>query len=348
MFQKFGVEERKEKREVFRENPIYRILYTPLWKQRGDDLSPVEVWVEATNLACSFKEKSPVDSSQRVREAFDELCEKYSIFEMEDGEHVRRTFSEAEHSAMMVSLTAFLLLVNTYPEAKNHPYQSICKAINDVIGKIKGFEEIYEEARKNEDENESRGDFIEVADFIEEISSQKEPISRAQKAFACKAMKEFVKENENCNLSTMEDNERMLSRVNDNNAHCFQDELNLLRTHIDDKKKKQSGTIDYELLAHAIENCQSYFWANSAYAVVFCVCRDHHMISPNKSAFEEMIEKLPYNKEKKLSYTCPKGTISNAFSDNPIYGDNISTWNETNAAPRITKLRDALLKELKL
>lgn len=97
-------------------------------------------------------------------------------------------------------------------------------------------------------------------------------------------------------------------------------------------------------LAVAIENCQKYFWGNSAYAVVFCICRDLFKTSFSKTSFEEMVEGLPY--KKKRSFSCPKGTIANAFSDNHIYNENISEWDRYNPLPRITILRDELLKLL--
>ena len=103
--------------------------------------------------------------------------------------------------------------------------------------------------------------------------------------------------------------------------------------------------LDKELLARAIENCQFYFWGNSAYAVVFCICRDPYKMKISKTDFETMIEELPYTK--KRSRTCPSGTIANAFSDNPIYNDPISEW-DNRASKRIIKLRDELMRELKL
>lgn len=104
--------------------------------------------------------------------------------------------------------------------------------------------------------------------------------------------------------------------------------------------------LDKDLLARAIENCQTYFWANASYAVVFCICRDEYGTQPNKTAFEKLIEDLKY--KKKRSYKCPPGTIANAFSDNPIYNENIRDWGKYNAPERVIKLRDELLKELKL
>lgn len=106
-----------------------------------------------------------------------------------------------------------------------------------------------------------------------------------------------------------------------------------------------SKELDKDLLARAIENCQLYFWAKASYAVVFCICRDVYKMHPNKSSFEKMVESLNY--KKKRSFNCPEGTIANAFSDNPIYMEHIRDWDHK-ASERIIKLRDELMKELKL
>ena len=100
------------------------------------------------------------------------------------------------------------------------------------------------------------------------------------------------------------------------------------------------------MLVQAIENCQQYFWGNSAYAVVFCVCRDDLNMKISQSAFEKKVEELPY--KKKRDYKCSKGTIANAFSDNPIYKDNVNKWDGFNPASRIIKLRNELRNEIKL
>ncbi len=111
------------------------------------------------------------------------------------------------------------------------------------------------------------------------------------------------------------------------------------------KSKDGAREMDRVQMARAIENCQQYFWANASYAVVFCICRDEYKVKMSKSDFETMIEDLPY--KKKLSHTCPTGTIANAFSDNPIYNDPVSEW-DNKASKRIIKLRDELRRELKL
>ncbi len=132
MYRKLSIEERQVRREKYRQNPIYRILYTPLWKQRGDDLSPEDVWDEANNLAYKLKSISSDNCKIIVAEEFDDLCERYSSFQVENDDIIRRTYTQAEHSAMMVSLTAFLLLANIYPEVKGHPYLKVCQSLTDV------------------------------------------------------------------------------------------------------------------------------------------------------------------------------------------------------------------------
>ena len=109
-----------------------------------------------------------------------------------------------------------------------------------------------------------------------------------------------------------------------------------------EKKTQLSG----ECLARAIENCQEYFWGNSAYAVLFCVCRDDYDENGNKSLFEQRLQKLPYKKS--LTFYCHTRSISNAFSNNPVYNEHIDTWESFNPLPRIIKLRDAIRHELKL
>lgn len=113
----------------------------------------------------------------------------------------------------------------------------------------------------------------------------------------------------------------------------------------------KNGTIgrkklNLKKLACAIENCQKYFWGNSSYGVVFCVCRDDYEVDMSQTDFERLIEGLPY--KKKRDHTCPTGTIANAFSNNPIFSEDVSKWEDYNPMKRIIKLLNELRNELKL
>jgi hypothetical protein len=253
MYRKLSIEERQARREKYRQNPIYRILYTPLWKQRGDDLSPEDVWDEANNLAYKLKSISSDNCKIIVAEEFDDLCERYSSFQVENDDIIRRTYTQAEHSAMMVSLTAFLLLANIYPEVKGHPYLKVCQSLTDVACNINGYTEIYEEARAIEDEYESHGEFIEVADFIEQIALRDTPLSSSEITFAHKVLGQIVDENRFVHIDTMKDNERIISRVSDMNGHCFQPEVDQIRDIIRKVEGDDSERLEYENIIFAKE-----------------------------------------------------------------------------------------------
>ncbi len=109
------------------------------------------------------------------------------------------------------------------------------------------------------------------------------------------------------------------------------------------EKEKGKKELTKEILARSIENCQEYFWANSAYAVPYCICRDDFKMTISYADFEDLLEKLPFKKDIRK---CPAGTIANAFSDNPIFNEHIDTWEKFKPMTRIIKLRDALRKEL--
>ena len=110
---------------------------------------------------------------------------------------------------------------------------------------------------------------------------------------------------------------------------------------VSDKKE-----LSAKQLARAIENCQEYFWAKSAYAVLFCLLRDECKKELSQAGFERMVVALPYKKE--LDYVCSTGTIANAFSDNAIYTFPISKWEMEGAPERIMMLLKQLRKELQL
>lgn len=100
-----------------------------------------------------------------------------------------------------------------------------------------------------------------------------------------------------------------------------------------------------EQLARAIEACYAFFWANSAHAVLFCLLRDQYGMADNMSQFEAWVERLPY--VGKRSYTCPKGTVVNAFSNNPVFKLPIDKW-EGKASRRALKLLEELRARLEL
>lgn len=94
-----------------------------------------------------------------------------------------------------------------------------------------------------------------------------------------------------------------------------------------------------ERLARAIEAVQSFFWAQSAWAVVYCVCRDHLEMTDNMSEFERMVAGLPFTKR---AVECPEGTVRKAVMRNEFMNYPLHRWPEG----RASKLAEKLVEKL--
>ena len=102
--------------------------------------------------------------------------------------------------------------------------------------------------------------------------------------------------------------------------------------------------LSHEELAKAVAAVQSYMWGASAYAVLFCECRDHRGYPNNKSQFEREVDAIA--QELRLSWGCKPGTLSDAFSDNPYYNNKVEKWKENGAKDRSLILLEKFQKEL--
>ena len=98
-------------------------------------------------------------------------------------------------------------------------------------------------------------------------------------------------------------------------------------------------SLNKERLARAIEAVQSFFWAQSSWAVVYCVCRDHLEMTDNMSEFERMVEALPFAKR---VVECPAGTVRKAFINNDYLRYATDRWPEGRARLLAGKLLEAL------
>lgn len=100
-----------------------------------------------------------------------------------------------------------------------------------------------------------------------------------------------------------------------------------------------------EQVADAIEKSQSLFWAQSAWAVVFCVCRDYLGMTDNMTEFERYVKKLPFTRQ--LPYGCPEGTIQTTLKNNPYMKLSIDKWQNNGGKERAVRLAENLARELK-
>ena len=97
-----------------------------------------------------------------------------------------------------------------------------------------------------------------------------------------------------------------------------------------------------EHLARAIESVQSFFWAQSAWAVVYCVCRDHLKMSDNMTEFERMVETMPLRAG---VCSCPLGTVRKTVLRNDFMRYPIHRWPEGRASKLAQKLIEKLAEE---
>lgn len=92
-------------------------------------------------------------------------------------------------------------------------------------------------------------------------------------------------------------------------------------------------------LVKAVEECLPYFWAQSSWAVVYCVCRDEFDVPDNMSEFEKRIHALEFTK---TVYNCPSGTIQKALSNNEYMKKPIAKWDDGRARKLAMELKSFL------
>ena len=99
-------------------------------------------------------------------------------------------------------------------------------------------------------------------------------------------------------------------------------------------------------LAEALVAVQRYMWGASAYAVLFCECRDHWGYPNNMAQFEREVESI--GQEQHLDWSCKPGTLSDAFRNNPYLEKNVERWHDHGAKERsmmlLQKFQDNLAK----
>lgn len=95
----------------------------------------------------------------------------------------------------------------------------------------------------------------------------------------------------------------------------------------------------HDFSVEAVEECQPFFWAKSAWAVVFCVCRDYYGVPDNVSAFEKRITRLELSKIVK-EYS--NGTIHMALCNNDYLKKHISKWDDGRALVLAKELKSIL------
>ena len=340
-YHRLSLAERQALRKSWKNDLLYMMLYQPLWRQRGNDLSPEDVWAEALLLAKELRGTNAVEARIRAAEAFEDLCECYSAFESDSEEITIRDEALAMHSAMMVMLAVFFMLLNEAEHLDENPNRFICKELKDVISGVEGFRDIYEGARCEEDNLEFHGRFIEAYNILEKVSCMKQ-VGKRDIARLHEVMGILLRETKKSTLPTMKEDERNWARVNDATGGAIAQELKGLREAINKRTANETpAPLSMERVATSVEEVQQSFWAQSSWAVVFCVCRDKFGGTKNASQFERDVQKVAKNH--RFNHKCPAGTIRRTISNNVYMNNNVDNWKAPDVPERVLLLKKKLI-----
>lgn len=102
----------------------------------------------------------------------------------------------------------------------------------------------------------------------------------------------------------------------------------------------------------AIKACKDKFWGQTAWAVVYVLCREDYDIADNKAQFERYAQELLKEPElKDMDKGCPSGTIQSAETgkdgSGEFYLKPSSTWTICGAPNRAIQLMSALRQKLR-
>lgn len=105
------------------------------------------------------------------------------------------------------------------------------------------------------------------------------------------------------------------------------------------------------ILLLAIQACQKLFWGNTAWAVVYVLCREDYGFDDNKAQFERYAQELLKEPElKDFEKGCPNGTIQSAETgkdgSGAFFREHSSTWTICGAQPRAINLMAALRQKI--
>lgn len=219
MYHSLTSEERKQVRQKYGKDNLFKMLYKALSVHGGKSFSPEDVWHEASKAVVQIGEADEDARDIEVQALFSDLPERY-------GEN-------KEGDVMCVMLTVFFMLLDKHDMVEGHPFKDVCCEIKSTLKPMPGFEDLYERCREEEDKQEANGKFIEVMDYLDCFMSDSQ--SSNTDINACHELNKIIEEAKALDVSEMKVLELILSRANDNNGHQYKCILDSLRKMIDEK-----------------------------------------------------------------------------------------------------------------
>lgn len=198
-----------------------------------EDLSPIEAWSEALN-ECKELNNYPRQDLV-IDDIAIELEKRYKVFIDEDGTQTHRNSDDAKRSAFIVLSVMLYQLACVSLQKENHPRKVLCKALARVTFLHPLREKFCSLIRQSEDKEEQAGRRIEAFDIMMELLLSDEDEKEKSNQEKVEGIDKLVNEAMAMDTKTMEELERMLSRMNDRDGHLYDKQLNKLRAAIDTK-----------------------------------------------------------------------------------------------------------------
>ena len=143
------------------DDPLFKMIFLPLWYQHADDLSPVEVWQEATMVINELRE---IDSDIRhveVSEIVEQLVDRYSTFD-----DIPRETEKAQHSMMLVMSVVLFMLSEADANWKTNPHYMLCQSIGHILSRVDGFKQLCNDVKREENRLVELQQPLPIRDFL--------------------------------------------------------------------------------------------------------------------------------------------------------------------------------------
>ena len=144
------------------EEPLFKIINLPLWRQSDGDLKPAEVWTEALEVVARLRKTRERYRHLEIGRISDNLKKRYTIIDSKE-----RGTDEAQHSMMLVMATVMFMLSMAGGTSTN-PHQKIIASIVMMVNDVDGFNELCQDVKKEERMAVSDSELLPVKDVMSE------------------------------------------------------------------------------------------------------------------------------------------------------------------------------------
>ena len=153
---------RRTKKKLY-SDPLFKMIYLPLWYQHEDDLTPVEVWQEALMVIDEIKDIEKPIRHLEVSTIVEELNERYATFD-----DTARSEEMAQHTTMLVLSTVMFMLAEADANWKHNPHLQLCRSISQILNRAKGFKELCRDVKTEENNLAEINAPLPIRDFMGE------------------------------------------------------------------------------------------------------------------------------------------------------------------------------------